>query len=127
MFTSCQKTESNLQETSYLNTSTTISIIGVWQDKAYEIKDNRTVVTFSKKDYLHENQYGIIFYEANRLEEYKFSGKCATPPIHYQTFSGTYTLDNNNVKINSRDWRNDIKFDYKIIELTEDRLVVEEL
>ncbi|MGG8495989.1 hypothetical protein ACQY1Q_06210 [Tenacibaculum sp. TC6] len=108
--TSCQKNEEIELDAENL-------LKGNWSEAVYE---NETI-TFNRVSELPNNAYGVSF-KNNHLFTQKTSGWCGTPPLGFYNEEGIYKNDNSliHVTINGGFYN----FDWRIISLTKEKLVV---
>ena len=98
-------------------------LIGNWTDPQY----TDTIITYTRVNNLVENQYGIAFKESNKLVERQNSGWCGTPPITTADYDGTWTGNDSIVNITVGFWGGTIDRTWRIITLTNQKLVISEI
>jgi len=99
---------------------TSNSLIGNWINP----QTTDSMVTYSKSNDLVENDYGITFHSDGTLIERKISGWCATPPISYSDFEGTWEKTDSLISILVDYWGGIASYQWKMINIEDDRLVI---
>ena len=95
---------------------------GKWVNKTYNY-DNGTDIYVKVKD-LPLDKGGYQFEKDGILTVKQNSGWCGTPPIHYQTVTGTWKKVNDSViHIDHRNWRGTVSKDLHIISLSKTEMV----
>lgn len=112
-FVSCQKDDSQA-------TAEDLTLVGTWNNPQY----NDTLITYERTENLIKNEPGFIFNAYDKCIERKNSGWCGTPPITCDDYEGTWTRNDSIVTIHTGHWVGNITYTWKIISLTETRLVV---
>lgn len=92
-------------------------LIGNWATPVY---DNETT-TFTRATDLPDEGYGITFKQNGDLIE-RTSGFCGTPPLTFFNVNGTFSLENDLISISKESYP--AFYGLKILELTEEKLVV---
>ncbi len=92
-------------------------LIGNWADPVY---DNETT-TFQRAGSLPNEAYGVAF-KADGVFIERSSGWCGTPPLIFSDFEGTWETEDTLIKITTQYYPG--KFNWRIVSLTEDKLVV---
>ena len=109
---SCEK-ESNTPEAGELE--------GVWVQERYE----EDLLILGKADKIDEDNYGFEISEDGKFLEHKNSGWCATPPISYADFEGTWKYESDSVLvIDVGYWGGTMTYKMDIVELTAGTLKV---
>ena len=106
---SCENNETEIDPSNLL--------LGNWSHPTYK---NETT-SFKRTSDLPLEDYGIAFLNNGDFIEHS-SGFCGTPPLVFSDFKGTFTLDDNLVKVNSDYFPNN--FQWEILKLTKNELVV---
>jgi hypothetical protein len=96
------------------------SLIGYWINP----QTTDSLVTYSKSTDLVENNYGIAFHSDGTLIERKNSGWCATPPISYSDFEGSWEKTDSIISILVDYWGGLACYKWKVIDLKEEELIV---
>lgn len=96
------------------------SFIGYWISP----QKSDSLVTYSKSNDLVENNYGIAFHSDGTLIERKNSGWCATPPIAYSDFEGSWIKSDSIINIEVGYWGGLARYQWKLVEIRDDKLVV---
>ena len=102
-------------ETNDLEQDYLFDISGYWINQQL----NDTVYTYEKSSALLEGQYCFGFKENGEFIERKNSGWCATPPISYADFEGSWIINDSIVEINVDFWGGMAYYKWKIISLDE--------
>lgn len=92
-------------------------LLGIWVTPVYD----QETTTFTRGVNLPEEGYGISFKQNETLVE-RTSGFCGTPPLTFFNVEGTFTLENDLVTIRTSNFSS--PYLWRIIELTEEKLVV---
>jgi hypothetical protein len=92
-------------------------LLGNWVSPVY----NEETTTFIRGASLPEESYGILFQHNGTLIE-RTSGFCGTPPLTFFNVEGTFVLENDIISITKESYPS--FYGWKIIELTEKKLVV---
>lgn len=92
-------------------------LLGSWVEPVY---DNETT-TFKRSNALPEEGYGITF-NTNGVFIERTSGWCGTPPLSYFNVNGSYTKQDNLINVYTQSFPS--SFGWRIIEITETKLVV---
>lgn len=112
-FLSCQKSE----ELMYYESE---KLIGYWTNPQL----NDTLWTFERTNRLADNQYGFAFKPEHVFIERKNSGWCATPPIAYSDFEGSWMQNDSVLSITVGYWGGMIDYHWKIIWVDKEKLSV---
>lgn len=86
-----------------------------------------SLVTFSKSSKLVDDKYGIAFYADGSLIERKNSGWCATPPISYSDFEGSWEKSDSLINIVVDYWGGIARYQWKMMDLEDNKLVVKKI
>lgn len=92
-------------------------LLGNWVSPIYEGEST----TFTRGSSLPEEGYGIAFKQTGEFTE-RSSGFCGTPPLSFFNVDGIFTLDNDLISISRENYPS--SFGWKILELTNEKLVV---
>lgn len=92
-------------------------LIGNWASPTYDSEKT----TFTRSASLPNEGSGITFKQNGDLIE-RASGWCGTPPLTYFNVEGTFTLENDLISISKESYP--AFYGWKILELTEKKLVV---
>jgi hypothetical protein len=92
-------------------------LIGNWASPTYDSEKT----TFTRSASLQNEGSGITFKQNGDLIE-RTSGWCGTPPLTYFNVEGTFTLENDLISISKESYP--AFYGWKILELTEEKLVV---
>ncbi|TCO09637.1 hypothetical protein [Natronoflexus pectinivorans] len=98
-------------------------LIGYWINP--QIVDS--LVTFSKSSKLVDANYGIAFHSDGSFIERNNSGWCATPPISYSNFKGSWVKNDSLVIILVDYWGGIARYQWKIIDVGDNKLVVNKI
>ena len=114
MATSCEEESGVTQDASDLT--------GTWVKNRYQ--DYLTIL--SRQEDLQKDQYGFVLQPGGKFIERKNSGPCATPPISYKNYEGTWEmLSDSLVKIRVGYWGGMMRYDMKIFQLEGDTLRIQ--
>jgi hypothetical protein len=90
--------------------------------------DGKSIVLYKRSYTLPANSGGIKFLEDGTLIERKIAGWCATPPVAYNDYSGKWQIRNNDeIKIEVAYWGGMEHKIWKIIDVTNSSLKIEEI
>ena len=92
-------------------------LLGSWVMPSYEAE----TTTYKRGDSLPNDAYGISFSENGEFIE-RSSGWCATPPLYYSDYIGSFEIEPTLIKITKEAYPN--SYQWRIISLTENELVV---
>ncbi|QTD36533.1 hypothetical protein JL193_10275 [Polaribacter batillariae] len=92
-------------------------LLGSWIEPDFDGENT----TFKRGNALPKESYGISFQKNNEFIE-RTSGWCGTPPLTFFNNKGTWRLNKNLIEVNIQSYPSN--FGWKIIELTETKLVV---
>ncbi len=96
------------------------NLIGYWVDPAY----NESTITFIKARDFEDDDFGIVFKSNHKFAERKNSGWCGTPPISYAIFDGNWEKEGDLLNINVGYWRGKIDRQWKIISVSNKKLII---
>lgn len=114
---SCEK------DNEYENKEFEIGLIGFWKLDGYE---NDTVQVFKRTSSLTQNNYGFGFEEEGVFKENKNVGWCATPPISYGIYEGTWNmLSDSRIRVDVPYWGGDSYYVWNVISLTKTTLKID--
>lgn len=104
------------------NPSVQADIIGAWiesgTDSVYSI--------YQKSNGLDSNKMGWIFNTGGELIERYYGGWCATPPVFYANYEGTWNLESDRlIKIIVGYWGGIRNYSFKIVELTSTEMKIQ--
>jgi hypothetical protein len=102
------------------NSTFSDELIGYWINP--QVSD--TNVTYEKSDALKESEYGFAFQSGGEFIERKNSGWCATPPISYTDFSGTWHKNDSIIDITVGYWGGFVEYQWKIVAVENTRLTI---
>ena len=91
-------------------------LIGSWIEPEY----NDTLVSYRRVPELEEGKAGFTLQEDGSMIDRKNSGSCATPPIAYADYYGTWTISDSIIDISIGFWGGEVLLKWKIISVTED-------
>jgi hypothetical protein len=117
LFISCQKND-NL-------TAQHEMLIGIWQNHEYITVENQTVISFQKVRDLDNNQYAVVIENEEDLYENKNASFCGVGPFSFDIFKGKYTVTDELLIIDGTYWGGNLTTKYKIVELTNSKLLVQ--
>jgi hypothetical protein len=110
-FTSFQTSESKIADFLY-------------QKWVYNDSQNGNLIYESKRNF-NKSKSGIEFKEDGTLMRKQNSGWCGTPPIEFETVSGTWNyISDSIIEIEFKDWSGFRKDTLQVIELTEFKLTL---
>lgn len=112
MIVSCEKNDDNI------NTKSNPLIQGSWINPIY----NDSTIILEKSNDLKSNDYGIAFNDNGLLVERKNSGWCATPPIAYSDFNGTWAIKDSVIQITVDYWGGKADYIWKIVSIDKYKL-----
>lgn len=98
-------------------------VIGYWINPVY----NDSTVTLDKASSFEENEYGFAFLENKLFIERKNSGWCATPPISFEDYKGTWSKSENTIQITVEYWGGITDYEWEIISVHDTQLIVKKL
>ena len=97
-------------------------IIGVWLDENCVLKED--VACFKKVKSFNKELSGIQFKKGGKLVKRQTSGKCATPPISYENYAGTWKKTGSmTLTIKYKYFAGTIEEDWKIVEITDKKII----
>jgi len=70
---------------------------------------------FEKSSKLKKNEYGFTFNEKGTFLERKNAGWCATPPVSYADFNGSWILKDSIIEINVDYWGGKATYQWKVV------------
>ncbi len=101
-------------------------IIGTWVYDAYLIDSDCEV--YSAKKELDQDRHGMIFKPKGKLIIRNIDGWCATPPVTFENYDGTWELLNDSTVHISHDWwgngsgQPQMESTFQIVRLDEEQL-----
>lgn len=110
LFQSCNENEHIVPEN--------FDFTGFWVNE--QLDDS--VLTYIRADALAENQYCFGFTNDGRFLERKNSGGCATPPIVYADYEGSWSEEDSVISITVPFWGGTAFYKWKVVELEKNRL-----
>ena len=95
----------------------TKALFGIWI-----IEDHKAdSVFYGKQDNLSADKAGIVFMEGGALIKRQFSGGCATPPISYENYPGTWKqTSDSTIALSYEFWDALLEEEWSITDLSED-------
>ena len=109
IFFSCEQNEDILDTNNLL--------LGSWIEPSY----NSEATTYTRGSSLPTENHGISFSENGEFIE-RSSGWCATPPLSYTDYIGSFEIDDTLITITTASFPN--RYQWRIISLTEEKLVI---
>jgi hypothetical protein len=98
-------------------------LIGIWLFEENTSSENSASLTKSKK--FKEEEPGIQLKKNGKLVKRQNSGKCATPPISYANYEGTWKMTGESTLIVKYEFFDGtIEEDWKIIETNKNKLKI---
>jgi hypothetical protein len=95
-------------------------LIGIWLFEENTSSENSASLTKSKK--FKEEEPGIQLKKNGKLVKRQNSGKCATPPISYANYEGTWAMTGNStLTVKYELFDGTIEEDWKIIETNKNK------
>ena len=111
--------------TSFRNTKPTTfetKILGIWMDGNCELKDDAACLKKVKS--FKEDNSGFQFKKGGKLVRRQNTGKCATPPISYGNYAGTWKKTGSmTLTIKYKYFAGTIEEDWKIVEVSDKKLI----
>ncbi len=98
-------------------------LIGYWIHPLY----SGDILRLKRADSLKEQEYGLSFRTDHSLIERKNAGWCATPPIFYADFQGSWNRLDSIVEISVGYWGGLAEYRWKILSLDSGRLEIKQL
>ena len=96
-------------------------IAGTWTRERYE----HPVTVLSRQEKLQKDNYGFSLLKTGIFVERKNSGPCATPPINYSDYKGTWHRKNDSlITIIVGYWGGRMKYNLEIESIAEDTLKI---
>ena len=95
-------------------------LVGTWVNPQY----NDTLITYISAAALKENEPGYTFKTDYSLICRENSGWCGTPPITTADYGGSWIMSDSIVTIKTSYWGGKVEYTWKIITLTNQKLVV---
>jgi hypothetical protein len=95
-------------------------ILGTWLNPQY----GDSTVSYQKSLFLKDQEYGISFLPDSEFIERKIAGWCATPPVYYADFKGTWTRTDSIINISVAYWGGMIDYQWKILFLDSKTLTI---
>ena len=95
-------------------------VIGNWIRPQYD----DSTVTYVRSDGLKDNEYGFSFKRDSVFIERKNAGWCGTPPVSYDDFEGTWSIEDSVLKITVAYWGGFLDYKWKIMSLDQHHLTV---
>jgi hypothetical protein len=83
-----------------------------------------TIWKFEKASSLRNNDYGFSFKSNKLFVERTNAGWCATPPISYADFHGTWEMSDSIININVAYWGGLSNYQWKIISIDNRNLII---
>lgn len=102
---------------------TTDIFIGSWSYPKYYGE----MASFAKVKYLPENTYGFIFEPNGTFIERNFANGCATPPVEYTDYKGTWKKNSPYIDISVKYCAGTANYRWKIVSLNNGRLKIEQV
>lgn len=93
---------------------------GYWVDPEYSGDE----IIFMRSNSFISDGYGIYFKENRSLVERKNAGWCATPPVSYADFEGTWKQNGNRLLLHLSYWGGWMNVEWQIVSLNEEVLIV---
>jgi len=119
LLTAC---ESEMAELEALGSNS--GIVGTWVEDAYM----GDTLLFQRARQLDEEKYGFAIGDDGSFLERKNAGWCATPPITYENFEGTWeAVSDSLLDIKVAYWGGMMTFQIRIISLDEEKLAIKYL
>ena len=114
MFAGCEKnslfTENN-------------DLLGVWINR----QNGDGYITFERTNSLKANEYGLSFGQDGNFLERKIDGWCATPPVSYSNYEGTWSFADSTINISVAFWGGTMDYKWKLIKIDNEHLKISEL
>jgi hypothetical protein len=113
---SCEK---DLLETDALGSNA--DIVGTWIEQGYE----DDILWLDRSEKLDLSSYGFTIKDDGTFIERKNAGWCATPPISYDNFDGTWeAVSDSLLEITVGYWGGTMTYQIRIVSLDEDNLAI---
>lgn len=87
------------------------ALIGSWINPSY----NDSSVIVEKTANLKPNDYGITFKDNGTLIEHKLDGWCATPPVSFSDYNGTWILKDSIIQISVDFYGGKAEYKWKLV------------
>lgn len=100
-------------------------LIGFWTSPSYHESDSTW--HFERVADFKSDDYGFKFDVGQKFIERKNSGWCGTPPIAYDNFEGNWTSNNSNLHIEVKYWGGNAVYDWEIVQVSQDKLIIRKL
>jgi hypothetical protein len=102
-------------------------IIGIWVKEvdSFQPVVSDGITRLIRSDKLDPERYGFILREDGIFTEHKNAGYCATPPVAYDDFEGTWEpLSDSLLDITVAYWGGTLTYQIRIVSLEEDKLMI---
>ncbi len=86
-------------------------LIGSWVNP----QATDSIICYERSESLNEQEYGFTFLSGNAFIERKNAGWCATPPIYYADFEGSWSRDESVLEIAVGYWGGMARYRWEII------------
>jgi hypothetical protein len=112
-FLGCEKTTES-------NNTNLDNLIGSWVNGTCI----NSICTFKRADSLNHGEYGFSFEEKQLFIERKIAGWCATPPVSYVDYEGTWSNKDSVAYITVNSWRGTVNYKWKVVSVNNDSLKI---
>jgi hypothetical protein len=99
-------------------------LIGYWINP---VAIGNTTWKYEKADSLKGNNFGFALKSGKSFVERKIAGWCATPPVAFDDFDGTWTKHGSVINITVDYWGGVTDYQWKIISIDNNSLVISKL
>ncbi len=96
------------------------NLIGSW----IESNTDDSLIEYKKVNELRDSKYGFSFNSKALFIERKNAGRCATPPIGYANYEGTWERADSIIDIEVAYWGGFVDYKWKIVSLNTDKLTI---
>ena len=116
LFISC---EQNLLEADALGANA--DIVGTWVEEGYE----DDVLILNRSENLDPSKYGFTIHDDGSFIERKNAGWCATPPIYYDNFEGTWeAVSDSLLEVTVGYWGGTMTYQIRVVTLDQEYLAI---
>jgi len=95
-------------------------ITGFWINQNY----SDTLITYERASELKEDQYCFSFQSDGIFLERKNAGWCATPPIAYANYEGSWTLNDSIIEVSVEFWGGIADLKWKVNSVNNQKLSI---
>ena len=88
-------------------------IVSSWIDPVY----SDSLITYTRATQLRNDDPGITFKDDGSLIERRNAGFCGTPPISYDDYDGSWSLEDSVISINTDFWGGTMDMEWGLMDL----------